>query len=99
MPEFSKGFGNLFTKETASIDDPKFFPSKDDLLSEMERQRSGTLKCLDGKSDAELLSESPESIKYFGPTVGAVFSGEVTHWMMHLGQLVIIRKFLNKKTY
>ncbi|MCA9413230.1 MAG: DinB family protein [Candidatus Omnitrophica bacterium] len=99
MPELPEGFADLFTKETAKIDDPAFFPSKESLVETMTEQRKGTLQILDGLSESDLESETPEAIRYFGPKVGNVFSGEVIHWMLHVGQLTVLRKYLGKQTF
>ncbi len=62
----------------------------------MTEQREGTLKLLAGLSDEELMQPSPETMRYFGPTVGTIFSGEAGHWLMHSGQWVIVRRKLGK---
>jgi hypothetical protein len=96
MPSLPEGFANEYSKETAVIDDASFFRSKDEYLSLMREQRTGTLSLLDGLSDDELNRPSPERIRYFGPTVGSVFAGESAHWMMHVGQWAVIRRKLGK---
>lgn len=62
----------------------------------MQEQRQGTLDVLEGLTDAELMRASPESVRYLGPTIGSVFAGESTHWMMHAGQWAVIRRKLGK---
>lgn len=99
MPALPAGFAEAFTKETAASDDAAAFPSKAALVEEMARQRAGTIATLSKLSDEALLAPSPEPIRYFGPTVGAVFAGEVAHWMLHIGQLIVIRKHLGKPTF
>lgn len=96
MPPLPEGFAVRHTKETAASDNPDDFLSKQEYLDEMQRQREATLAYLATLSDEQLAAESPEAIRYFGPTVGSVFSGEATHWMMHAGQWAVVRRNLGK---
>lgn len=96
MPALPDGFRERHAKETAASDDRAMFCTKAEYLKLMDEQRSGTFKILDGLSDLELSKPSPESIRYFGPTVGTVFSGQSAHWMMHAGQWAVIRRKLGK---
>lgn len=97
MPPLPSGFRDRHVRETACIDDPSVFLSKIEYVAERSRQREGTLVLLRRLSDEELLSHSPEELRYFGPTVAHVFSGEALHWAMHTGQWVIIRRKLGKQ--
>lgn len=96
MPPLPEGFRDRHSKETAGIDDPSAFATKAEYLGLMDEQRAGTLKVLAGLSDEELSQPSPESIRYFGPTIGSVFTGESAHWMMHAGQWAVIRRKLGR---
>ena len=49
-----------------------------------------------GLSDDDLDKESPESMKQYAPTTGHVFELLGSHWMMHCGQWVIVRRQLGK---
>ncbi len=96
MPALPDGFAEKYSKETASSDDASAFCSKDELLAAAEAQRKGTLSILASCSDDDLSAESPESIRSFAPTVGAACSMQGSHWMMHAGQWVIVRRQLGK---
>lgn len=96
MPPLPEGFSEQHSKQTAASDDLQAFLPKAEYLELMQRQRAGTLAVLEGFSDEELMQPSPEPIRYFGPTVGSVFSGEAIHWTMHAGQWAIIRRKLGK---
>lgn len=96
MPELPEGFRDRHSKETAASNERSHFATKAEYLERMDEQRAGTLSVLAGLSDAELLKPSPESIRYFGPTIGSVFAGESTHWMMHAGQWAVIRRKLGR---
>ena len=96
MPNLPEGFAERHSKDTAASDDPQDFLAQGEYLELMEQQREGTLRTLDAMSDEQLMAPSPESIRYFGPTVGAVFAGEATHWMMHAGQWAVVRRKLGR---
>ena len=96
MPPLPEGFKERHCKETAGVDEPSAFATKAEYLKLMEEQRAGTLGILAGLSDEELSKPSPESIRYFGPTIGSVFAGESAHWMMHAGQWAVVRRKLGK---
>ena len=96
MPALPDGFAEQHSRDTTRSDDPALFCSKSQYLEQMERQRAGTLRVLNRMSDEELEQPAPETIRYLGPTFGAVFSGEAVHWMMHAGQWAVIRRMLGK---
>lgn len=96
MPPLPEGFSERHTKETAAQNESSDFLSKAEYLELMQQQRAGTLEVLGSLSDEQLMQPSPESMRYFGPTVGSVFSGEAVHWVMHAGQWAIIRRKLGK---
>ena len=93
MPALPSGFAGKYTKETASIDDPSAFASKDELMSTYKAQRAGTLAVLAKTSEQEM--EAKTGVDY-APTVGAVFVLQGSHWLMHCGQWVIVRRSLGK---
>lgn len=97
MPPLPDGFAEAYTKETAGIDDPQAFHSKEEYLAVREQQRTAMLAALEKLSDEELEQPAPEKLQMFGGTVGAVFSGMGTHWMMHAGQWTVIRRQLGRK--
>lgn len=96
MPALPEGFQNLHTRETAGSNNPHDFKSKSEYLRLMQEQRRGTLALLATLSDEQLMQPAPESIQYFGPTIGCIFAGEATHWMMHAGQWAVVRRQLGK---
>ena len=97
VPELPAGFKERYTKETVSSDNPADFLSKAELVELMHKQREVTLNALSKLSDEELMQPAPESVSYLGPTVGCVFAGEATHWMMHAGQWSVIRRIIGKQ--
>ena len=96
MPALPDGFKERYTKETAASENPAEFHTKTEYIQLMQEQRQGTLNVLAGLSDQQLMQPSPETVQYLGPTVGCVFAGESTHWMMHAGQWAVVRRKLGK---
>ncbi len=94
MPELPPGFSERHTKQTASLSGLDYFLRKAEYLDAMQVQREGTLAVLRELTDAQLLQAAPQQIRYLGPTVACVFSGEATHWMMHAGQWAVVRRKL-----
>jgi hypothetical protein len=97
LPDLPEGFAEKYTKETSTVDDPGAFHSKEEYLKLMDEQRAGLLTALEKLSDEDLEKPSPESLQEFWATVGAVFSGQGMHWMMHAGQWAVIRRQLGRQ--
>jgi hypothetical protein len=94
--ELPEGFADAHSKETAGSDDASKFLSKDEYLSLYKKVRQSTLAALDATSDEQLSEPGPEAFRSFCPTVGHVFTLIGTHPMMHAGQIVPVRRKLNK---
>ena len=97
MPALPDDFADRYKKETAALDDASAFHTKEEYLQLMQEQRAGTLAALEKVSDDDLEQPSPEAIREFCPTVGATFGLQATHWMMHSGQWVIVRRKLGRE--
>jgi len=96
MPPLPAGFTDKYTAETAKSDDQADFHTKAELLQLLAEQSAATLTALDKLSEADLDQPAPESMQSYAPTVGAAFSLVGTHWLMHAGQWVIVRRQLGK---
>lgn len=96
MPDLPDGFAERYAKENCTIDDPKAFDTKDEFVKLMNQQRAGTLAALNGISDEELDKPAPEPIREYCPSVGATFAMQATHWLMHSGQWVVVRRQLGR---
>ena len=96
MPALPDGFAEKYTKETASSDDASAFCTKAELLAAAEAQLNGALEVLKGLSDEDLDTASPEPINQYAPTTGHVFELLGSHWMMHCGQWVVVRRQMGK---
>lgn len=93
MPPLPAGFAEKYTKETAKSNDGTKFASKETLLATHKQQRAATLAALAKLSDADL--DKSTGIEY-APTVGALVALQGSHWLMHAGQWVIVRRGLGK---
>ena len=94
MPALPEGFAAKYTSETSGNDDPKTLATKDQLLNVQAEQRAATLAALAKVSDADF--DQPTGVDY-APTVGAMFSLQGSHWLMHAGQWAVIRRQLGHK--
>ena len=94
--ELPAGFAEAHSKETAGSDDPSQFLSKDEYLALWAKVRTNTVAALDQLTDEDLSAEGPENFRSFCPTVGHVMILMLSHPMMHAGQLVPVRRKLNK---
>ncbi|MEZ6131628.1 MAG: DinB family protein [Planctomycetaceae bacterium] len=94
--ELPAGFVENHAKENAGSDDASQFCSKAEYLDLFQKAQAATFAALDGMSDADLDQPGPEAMRNFCPTVGSLFVLIATHVMMHVGQIVPIRRRLNK---
>lgn len=94
--ELPSGFAEKHSKESAGSDDASQFLKKDEYLEWMDKVRASTLAALDGMSDEALDAASPEKFAQFCPTLGHMFMLIGTHFMMHAGQIVPVRRQLDK---
>jgi hypothetical protein len=97
MPALPAGFAEKHAKETATSDDAGAFLKKAQYLDAYRQQRAGTLKALEGLSEADLDRPGPEKYRGFLDTLGALFCMQATHWLMHAGQWAIVRRKLGRK--
>lgn len=96
MPPLPDGFADRYTAETAQSDDSSQFDSKETLMALFEAQNAALLTSLDNLADDRLDEPAPESMRSYAPTVAAAFVLVGTHWLMHAGQWVIVRRQLGK---
>lgn len=94
MPALPAGFAEKYTKDTAASDDASKFLKKAELLKVYHEQRGGTLKALAAVSEGDF--DKSTGVEY-APTVGAMFSMQGTHWVMHAGQWAVVRRQLGRK--
>jgi hypothetical protein len=96
MPALPEGFAEKYSKETAASDDAAAFDSKEVLMSTYQQQRAATLAALEAFPADQLEEPGPEAMRAYAPTKASVFSMQGSHWMMHAGQWVPIRRECGK---
>lgn len=95
-PALPAGFETAHNPETAASDDPRCFASKADYLAMAEQMKDATLAAIDATPEDAMDQPGPESMREYAPTVGAVLMLMGTHWMMHAGQFIPVRRRLGK---
>ena len=94
--DLPEGFADKHNKENCSNDDAAQFHSKAEYQELWGKVKVATFAALDGLSDADLDKPGPEEMRSFCPTIGSLFMLIGTHPMMHAGQIVPIRRKLDK---
>lgn len=97
LAELPEGFTEKYSKETAKNDDPAAFCTKDELMGLLKSQREAIHAKLEQLSDQDLDQPSPESMQGYAPTVGAALNMIGSHWLMHAGQWVVLRRELGRE--
>lgn len=95
-PTLPAGFAESYTKETASSDNPAKFHKKSEYLALAEKSKAAALAAIEATPEKDLDQPSPESMRSYAPTIGAALTLLGTHWLMHAGQFVPIRRKLGK---
>jgi hypothetical protein len=95
-PALPEGFEAAYTRETADSDSAAKFATKVEYVVLMDRMKAASLAAIDATPEADLDLPGPESMREYAPTVGAVLMLLGSHWLMHAGQFVPIRRKLGK---
>ncbi|QDU64785.1 DinB superfamily protein [Planctomycetes bacterium Pan216] len=96
MPMLPAGFIDQHGDDTASLDDPDAFLSKEAYLELYEKQRETFLGMLDRIEEARLDEPSPERMKRLAPNIGEMFHLMGSHELNHVGQITPVRRKLGK---
>src|SRR3954453_5550142 len=97
MPPLPDGFAERHTKDTAASDNRADFLSKDEYLKLAKTIRAGTLTVLDSLSDADLDRPVSGRVPPFVKRAGDCFVTVGTHWILHSGQWVVLRRKLGRE--
>jgi hypothetical protein len=95
-PVLPEGFETAHGRETAASDDPARFATKSQYVALMDQVKAASLAAVDATPEADLDAPGPESMREYAPTVASVLMLLGTHWLMHAGQFVPIRRKLGK---
>jgi hypothetical protein len=91
------GFEAAYTTETAASDDPTKFATKAEYIALMNQAKAASLAAIEATPESRFDEPMPEPMRSHIPTVSAVLAILGTHWLMHAGQFVPIRRKLGKK--
>lgn len=97
LPALPEGFSEKYSKETATVDDPSKFIPKSELMDLYRNQRKAILEKVATLSGEDLAKPSPESMQSYAPNVLAALNMVGSHWMMHAGQFVVVRRQLGRE--
>ena len=97
LPALPEGFEEKYSKETTGNDDASAFHTKAELMEIFKKQRELVVSKLDQLSESDLDKPAPESMQAYAPNVGAALNMLGSHWLMHAGQWVIVRRELGRE--
>lgn len=89
-------FKGKFNRESTKIDDPNYFPRKQDLLDAFGKVRAATVEWVKTLQPADLERQTPEKMRMWAPTVAHLLASTPVHVAMHVGQFQVIRRKLGK---
>jgi uncharacterized damage-inducible protein DinB len=95
-PELPAKFVEHHGKETAAVEPPTGFGTKNDYLSLFNKGREVTVAALGSLSEADLDKPTEGNIAKFAPTLGALLLLAASHTTMHTGQFSVVRRKLGK---
>ncbi len=96
VPAPAGDFSACFTRETNTCDDPAKFPSKEQVLAELEKARAATVKWIRSLKPEDFGRATPESMRAYAPTVMDLVLLLCAHVAMHVGQMQVTRRKLGK---
>jgi len=97
LPALPDGFSDKYAKETAKSDNAAEFVPLSELRTIAATQHEAVLGIVSGMSDDDFDKPGPESMQAYAPTLGALSSMLGSHWMMHAGQFVVVRRQLGRE--
>jgi hypothetical protein len=96
-PDLPTGFEAAYTAETSMSDDPAKFAAKTEYLALAEQIKAASLKAVEATPESALDQPGPEQMREYAPTVASALTILGSHWLMHSGQFIPIRRKLGKK--
>jgi len=94
MPALPEGFAAKYEKATAGSNNVADFATPEELKSLYQSQRTALLAAIDACPIDQMGQPAAEAIQAYCPTIYDAFSMQATHWLMHCGQWVVIRREL-----
>jgi DinB superfamily len=96
MPPLPAGFAERYTKDTAISDKPADFLSKDEYFKIAKDVRAATFAVMEKLTAADFDKPVAGRVPPFVKRVGDCFLTVGTHWIMHTGQFVALRRKLGR---
>ena len=97
MPPLPAGFAERHNKDTAKSDKPGDFLTKDEYLKLAKEIRAATLKVLDSVPNTDFDKPVTGKVPPFVQSIGDCFVTVGSHWTMHAGQWVALRRKLHRE--
>jgi len=97
IPLLPEGFEEKYSKETAGSDNASEFVGKSELMKIAAVQHEAIVKVIGGMSNDDFDKPGPENMRSYAPTMGALVNMMGSHWMMHAGQWVVLRRQLGRE--
>ncbi len=97
LPELPEGFAAKYAKETATSDNAADFVPFSELLAIAKTQGDAVTAMIDGMSEDQFDHPGPEEMKAYASNLGELCNMMGSHWMMHAGQWVILRRELGRE--
>lgn len=95
-PVLPAGFSEKHSKANSNSDNPSDFLTRHQYQELAKQVQDASYNVIDSFSAEELDAPSPDGYRQMFPTMGTMLVLIVTHWMMHAGQIVPVRRALNK---
>jgi hypothetical protein len=97
MPKLPAGFADRYGKGKQVTDNPADYHTKDEYLQLAKDIRAATLKALDKLSPADFDKPVEGRVPPFVKKVGDAFVTVGSHWVLHAGQWVVLRRKLRRE--
>ena len=97
MPPLPAGFAERHNKDTAKSDKPGDFLTKGEYLKLAKEIRAATLKVLDSAPNTDFDKPVTGKVPPFVQSIGDCFVTVGSHWTMHAGQWVALRRKLHRE--
>ncbi len=94
--ELPAGFAEQHDKSTAQVDPPKGFSTKAVYLDLLHKVRARTIERVAEMSEADFDKPNEGKMAQWAPNQGALALLAASHWVMHLGQITVVRRKLGK---
>lgn len=97
MPELPAGFAEQYGRGKQVTDNAADYLSKDEYLRLAKEVRAATLQALDRLSAADFDKPIEGRVPPFVKKVGDAFVTVGSHWVLHAGQWVVLRRKLQRE--